>query len=131
MSYNPTLEQIIAELRPLFNDASASGIKLGDYKSCPLKIIGNNHAALFAGALFNYGAELLSAAERSVEMEKVIRRALSQAEGCWQNHYGENPEGSSVPPHIQAMRDVLTLGAGALNIMTATTWRGGNLERGR
>lgn len=37
----------------------------------------------------------------------ALRETLEQAIGCWVNHYGDNPEGSAVPHHIQQACDAL------------------------
>lgn len=37
----------------------------------------------------------------------ALKAALPQAEVCWVNHYGDNPEGGAVPQHIQMMRDAI------------------------
>lgn len=46
--------------------------------------------------------------DRIEALEKALRECLEQAEGCWLNHYGENPEGSPVPAHIATARAALT-----------------------
>lgn len=46
-------------------------------------------------------ARLIAAAPA---MLAALVRMLDQAEGCWQHHYGENPEGGPVPEHIAMAR---------------------------
>ena len=47
--------------------------------------------------------------ERCKELEAALGPCLDQAEGCWVSHYGENPEGSPVPPHIADARAAIAL----------------------
>ena len=42
----------------------------------------------------------------------ALEESLEQAEGCWTNHYGDNPEGSAVPHHITQARAALRRLAG-------------------
>ena len=40
------------------------------------------------------------------EAGEAITQAHEQTVACWINHYGDNPEGSSLPTHIEAMETV-------------------------
>lgn len=46
--------------------------------------------------------------ERLARAEAALKSALPQAEGCFANHYGDNPEGATEPEHIRLMRAALT-----------------------
>lgn len=54
-------------------------------------------------------AVLFSAAPDLLE---ALRECLEQAEGCWLNHYGVNPEGSAVPQHIASARAAIAKAEG-------------------
>lgn len=52
-------------------------------------------------------ARVLALVEALVAAREAIRELLGQAEGCWANHYGDNPEGGPVPHHIALGRAAL------------------------
>jgi hypothetical protein len=55
-------------------------------------------------------ARLIAAAP---DMLAALKETLPQAEGCWANHYGDNPEGGAVPHHIQMIRDAIAKAEGS------------------
>lgn len=74
-------------------EAEQRGVKAG--------LAAAKDAALKAKNKTCCGAE---AADALASAAQAMRDALVQAEGCWLNHYGENPEGAPEPTHIAQMR---------------------------
>ena len=69
--------------------------------------VGHNHSS---GSVYaNAATALRTLQERCKELEAALGPCLDQAEGCWVSHYGENPEGSPVPPHIADARAAIAL----------------------
>ena len=57
-------------------------------------------------------ADKLNAERATVaKMRAALEEALSQAEGCFANHYGDNPEGAAEPRHITMMKAALATDA--------------------
>jgi hypothetical protein len=48
------------------------------------------------------------------DLVAALRAALPQAEACWLQHYGDNPEGGPVPQHIALMRAALARATGGV-----------------
>lgn len=46
-------------------------------------------------------AERDQARAECAALVEALQDARVELEACWLNHYGENPEGSPIPPHIQ------------------------------
>lgn len=63
----------------------------------------------WSGGKHDANAHLIAAAP---EMYEALKACLVQAEGCWMNHYGENPEGSAEPEHIATARAVIAKAEG-------------------
>jgi hypothetical protein len=54
-------------------------------------------------------AALIAAAP---ELLEALKDCLEQAESCWRDHYGNNPEGSAEPAHIAKGRAALAKAGG-------------------
>lgn len=65
------------------------------------------HAVLWERAVRD-SARATRAEAHAERLAGALAGCLEQAEGCWLNHYGENPEGSPVPPHIDQARQALS-----------------------
>ena len=95
-----------------------SGIKFSTERRLTQTSMGDQHVIkLWAPEAYcgewGFGKADADAFEAMVDSHEACVAALGatlpQAYGCWANHYGDNPEGSSEPEHIEMIRAALAL----------------------
>lgn len=62
-----------------------------------------------------YRRQLAEFTAQAAALREALVETLPQAEGCWLDHYGNNPEGAPLPHHIVLIRQALAASPATLS----------------
>lgn len=110
---NSTAEKLAMDLRDaratIASQAEALAAKEAENERLTRNLADTNHEfRVMVLAYEDQEKELAAAAPALKAAREALAVALPQAEGCFANHYGDNPEGAAEPEHIRLMRAALT-----------------------